>query len=393
MDPLYRSRGLLFIVVLLLVTQACGVLATGTPQAPATTTQMPAVTQAPAGTTLPPVITGVTNPEDVCPTPGEGTSLYLSKENGFCLLYPASFTAKPDEQRPDQVITLLGPREADKPKTQEEITISLSVAYNGPADGLDSGGYANKWYTYFAGGSNIPYDGQPISVGEQPAVLLKDLPGFVAQRSAFVVANGNKYQITLSPQPEDMPELAASASLGWDTVTTSIVFFPPQSQHEVKRPDEVCPKESAGMRQYRDDVNGYCFLYPADFAPDPQFPGMIKGGPVLGQWEAGDIRTYVAAGTFGYLPGQTPRQVLEPRLDLIDAASVQDATIGGYPAVTFRSFQGPWPSRQAMIVVDGTVYTLVGEPWDPDKYPDGIPYLDKLWEAITSSMTFFDPWR
>jgi hypothetical protein len=190
-----------------------------------------------------------------------------------------------------------------------------------------------------------------------------------------------------------MPELAEAASLGWDTVTASIVFFPPQNQREVRRPEEVCPQESAEMRLYRDDVNGYCFLYPADFAPDPEFPGMIKGGPVLGQWEAGDIRTYVAAGTFGHFADQTPRQVLEPRMDLIDASSVQDASIGGYPAVTFRSFQGPWPSRQAIIVVDGSVYTLVGEPWDPDKYPDGIPYLDRLWEAVTSSMAFFNPWR
>ena len=64
------------------------------------------------------------------------------------------------------------------------------------------------------------------------------------------------------------------------------------------------------MRLYRHDVNGYCFLYPADFTPEPEFSGMIKGRPVLGQWEAGDIRTYVAAGTFGYLPGQTPRQAI-----------------------------------------------------------------------------------
>ncbi len=393
MRQLYTAHGLLFIVVFLLVTQACGALTAGTQPAPAATTAVPAETLAPVETTPAPIKTVVSNPGDVCPTPAEGTSLYRNKENGYCLLYPTSYTAKPDEQRPDQVITLLGPRETDKPKTQEEIAISLSIAFNGPADGLDSAGYARKWYEYFAGGSSIPYAGQPISVGGQPAVMLKDLPGFVAQRSAFLVANGNKYQITLSPQPEDMPELAKAASLGWDTVTQSIVFFQPESQREVKRPDEVCPKESAEMRQYRDEVNGYCFLYPSDFAPDPQFPGMIKGGPVLGQWEAGDIRTYVAAGTFGYLPGQTPRQVLEPRVDLIDATSVQDATIGGYPAVIFRSFQGPWPSRQAIIVVAGNVYTLVGEPWDPEKYPDGIPYLDRLWEAVTSSMTFFDPWR
>jgi hypothetical protein len=57
---------------------------------------------------------------------------------------------------------------------------------------------------------------------------------------------------------------------------------------------------------------------------------MIKGGPVLGQWEGGDVRTYVAAGTFGNFADQTPRQVLEPRMEYIDAASVQDANIGGY---------------------------------------------------------------
>ena len=147
------------------------------------------------------------------------------------------------------------------------------------------------------------------------------------------------------------------------------------------------------MRLYRSDLSGYCFLYPADFEPDPEFPGMIRGGPVLGQWEAGDIRTFVAVGTFGYYENQTPRQLLEPRLEFIDGASVQDTTIGGYPAVTFRSFQGPWPSRKAIILVDGEAYTLVGEPWDPEKYPDGIPHLDRLWDAITQSLAFFDPWR
>jgi hypothetical protein len=400
MSQIYRTRGLLVILVLLLVTQSCNAVSTTTQQAPSATepspiatTEAPAQTQAPVEATPAPIKTEIPDPEDICPTPGEGTALYMSKENGFCLLYPTSFNPKPDEIRPNDVLILLGPRESDKPKTQEEISVLMSVAYNGPADGLDSTGYARKWHEYY-GGPDAPFNEQQTAIAGQPAVMLKDLPGFAAQRSAFLIANGHKYQITLSPQPEDMPELAEAASLGWDTVTASIVFFPPQNQREVRRPEEVCPQESIDLRLYRDDTSGYCFLYPADFAPDPQFPpGMIKGGPVLGQWEGGDVRTYVAAGTFGNFAGQTPRQVLEPRMEYIDAASVQDATIGGYPAVTFRSFQGPWPSRQAIIVVDGDVYTLVGEPWDPQNYPDGIPYLDRLWEAITGSMAFFDPWR
>ena len=37
------------------------------------------------------------------------------------------------------------------------------------------------------------------------------------------------------------------------------------------------------------------------------------------------------------------------QIEQVDAASLQDATIGGYPAVIYRSPAGPWPSRQALI--------------------------------------------
>jgi len=395
----YRNAAWLPIIAVLLgFTAACGTLTASTSPAPSPTentpTEVPAVTQEPAPPTVATSDTPVADPAALCPKAGEGTSQYVSKENGFCLLYPAGFSAIPDDLRPKEAINLLGPRETNKPKSQERISVLVSIEYNGPADGLDSNGYARKWYDLFAKSPDFPYDGQPGTMGGQPDVVLSNLPGYTVQRSAFVVANGIKYRITLSPQPEDMPELAGPASLAWDIVTKSTVFFPPQSQREVKRPEEVCPKESSEMRLYRDDKDGYCFLYPADFAPVPEFSGMVKGGPILGQAEGfGDVQTYVAVGTFGHIEGQTPRQVLEPRMAQIDSASVQDATIAGYPAVTFRSLQGPWPSRQAIISVNGDVYTIVGEPWDPERYPNGIPYLDRLWEVVTSSLAFFDPWR
>lgn len=384
------ARLSLLIVVLLLATQACGILSASTP------TSAPSLPPAhsPTGTPPPapePTPTPIPDPASLCPVPGKDQSLYVSKDNGFCLLIPQGFSIQPDTLRPGEVLSLLGPRESDKPKTQEEISVSMTIAYNGPADGLDSASYARKWHGVFGG--DAPYQDQTVTIGGQPAVVLSDLPGYARQRGAFLVANGIKYQITLFPQPEDMPELAEAATRGWETVTGSIVFFPPQNQREVRRAADVCPKETSEMRLYLSDTDGYCFLYPSDFAPDPAFPGMIKGGPVLGQWDGGDIVTYVALGTFGHVENQTPRQVLEPRMDQIDSASVKDATLGGYPAVTFLSLQGPWPSRQAMIVVNGDVYTIVGEPWDPHSYPLGVPYLDRLWEAVTGSLAFFDPWR
>ena len=390
----FRKSGWLALsLILLALAQACS---PGTPAAPAITEEMtePAplpATQDPAET-APPMDIPEDDPTTLCPLPEGDNNLYVDRENGFCLLYPADYNPEEFEPRPDDVLFLLGPRESDKPKTQEEMAVGLTVEYNGPADGLDAAGYARKWHEFYGEGS--PYEESTGTVNGQPAVILSDLPGFNAQRSAFVVANGIKYRITLWPQPEDHAELAEAASRGWEMVTSAIVFFPPENPLEVRRAEEVCPQETADLRLYRSEVDGFCFLYPADFATDPDWPGMVEGGPVLTEWPGlGDVQAYVNVGAFGHFEGQTPRQVLEPRMEQIDAASVQDATIGGYPAVIYRSLAGPWPSRQAMIVVDGDVYTIVNEPWDPEQFPEGAPYLDRVWEAVTGSLAFYEPWR
>ena len=397
MSHFRKSGWLALALVLLVLTQACSPASTAVPATTVTATEpAPLPATQPPVETAPPMDIPENDPTSLCPVPEGDDSLYVDRENGFCLLYPADFSPGEYEQRPDEVLMLLGPRESDKPKTQEEIGVVVTVEYNGPADGLDATGYARKWHEFYGEGapSDAPYEEQAGSLGGQPAVILSDLPGFVSQRSTFAVANGIKYRITLSPQPEDHAELAEAASRGWEKVTSSVVFFPPENTREVKRADEVCPQETSDLRLYRSDQDGFCFLYPADFATDPNWPGMVKGGPVITEWPGiGEVQAYVSVGAFGHFEGQTPRQVLEPRMQQIDAASVQDATIGGYPAVIYRSLQGPWPSRQAMIVVDGDVYTIVNEPWDPEQFPDGMPYLDRVWEAVTGSLAFYEPWR
>lgn len=46
-----------------------------------------------------------------------------------------------------------------------------------------------------------------------------------------------------------------------------------------------------------------------------------------------------------------------------------------------------------MILVDGFIYTIVAQPFEPGRYPDGMPFLDRLWETVTGSLIFFDPWK
>lgn len=98
----------------------------------------------------------------------------------------------------------------------------------------------------------------------------------------------------------------------------------------------------------------------------------------------GEIRTSLTFGIYGSFPGATARWVLAPRLDFINAGSVQDATIGGAQTVVFHGPRGPWALRQAMIVYRDVVYAIVAQPWEPERFPTGIEYLDRVqWSSST----------
>ena len=67
--------------------------------------------------------------------------------------------------------------------------------------------------------------------------------------------------------------------------------------------------------------------------------------------------------------------------------------MGGYPAVTVDFVTGPWGQRNASIVVDDRYYTFASGPWDPDLFPQALPDMERLWNTVSQSIAFFDPWR
>jgi len=338
----------------------------------------------------PPIPTPVLDPSSLCPTETGDTKLYLSLRNGFCFLYPAHYELRPDFEPSEDLVTLVGPL-AD-PQAQESIAVRLSVAFNGPSDGMSSEQYAARWREVHQAPSDVP--GYAETITGRAGWTLNGLPGFGLERRTFLIVAGFRYSITLVPLPEDVPVLAQEATLVWQTVTGSLVFFPPQGGQDYVQAEQVCPQETADSRPYISLKDGYCLLYPSDFEPDESFPGSFTGGPVVGVVEGwGEIRTSLTFGTFGAFPGSSAREVLAPRLEFIDAASVQDTTMGGAQAVVFRDPREPWASRQAMIVYRDFVYTIVAQPWEPERFPSGIEYLDRVWDTVTDSVAFFNRWN
>jgi hypothetical protein len=383
------------ILILVIVLQACAPIQAVKPTDTPVPAQEPSAMPMPSATHLPaatetPQASPTPDPLSLCPQASQDASLYYSEENGFCFLYPTYFNLNPDSERPDEAIWLLGPLQT--PGSQESLRVYLVVANNGPSEELGSAGYASRWQELYQG--SISQSGEQATIGGKPAVVLSDLPAFSPEQSAFIVANGFKYRITLSPQEADVPELAEHIRLVWETVTNSIVFFPPNNQRKYVSASEVCPTNTSETRMFVRLIEGYCLLYPVGFEPAIDFPGQFTGGPVLfNDPDFGDVRVSLTVGTFGSLPGQTPLEVIQPRLEFIDQSSVQEVTIGGQPAVTFIDPRGPWASRQALIMYGSFAYTIVAQPWEPDSHPEGLPYRENIWNTVTVSIRFFDKWR
>lgn len=381
---------LIFIVAALMVLSACQIGADTTPTAAPLTGAAPTPTLA---GTAPPATTETTalpEPTGVCPEATADTAVYRSDANGYCFLYPASFTVEQQIERPDEEVWLLGPQLV---QGQEAAIVTLRIAFNGPATTLNSAEeYAEMWKSLAL--PELELDVQPATVGGLPAALITGIPGMFPEQSAFILANGMKYRLTLQPLPEDVPELTEAANQVWQTVTSSIVFFAPGLVRDYIQPEDVCPAATETTQTHTNLLEGFCLLYPASFELDERFASGFVGGPVIVDDPTfGEIRTSLVLASAGPSQGATPRQLLEPRLEFVDPASIQETTIGGAPAVTFLDPREPFASRQAMIVANDMMYTIVNQPYDPATYPKAVEHVDLVWETVVGSVAFFEPWR
>jgi hypothetical protein len=274
------------------------------------------------------------------------------------------------------------------PNSIEPVGVGISVAINGPADGLTSLQYAQKSQSF--NGADAPYE---TTLAGLPAAVIPNVPGMLSQQVAYVVANGHRYTITLFPAPGQITELDAEATNTWNTITGSIQFFPPAQARTAIRAEDVCPEQVIATHLNIDLAFGVCNLYPDTFEREDPFSSGFIGGPITGQWSNMDFRTDLVIGLSGPANGKTPRQFIEERMDpSASIVDVQDVMIGGWPAVTYV-VEEPVRSRQALIVANDRLYTIVNQPYQDLDFADNQANVELVWQVVTESIAFFDPWQ
>ena len=388
------SKRIVFIAFLILALAACNTGA-ATDASPAT----PGVND--NGLTAEPAATenavASADPTAACPQATADTQAYVSQENGFCFLAPATMrSSEGDPISSPDTAAFFGP--AANPNIPQPTGAMISVSIMAPSEGLDSAAYAKKWLD-----TNYPItDGLDLkmadaTMGGLPVAVVSNIPGEAHRQIAFVVANGFRYTITASPQPGDFPEIDDEVNAAWKTITESIVFFPPSVTPTVVSPARACPKPVADTALHIDNQIGICFLVPASFSKMPDYTSGFQGAAVLGDIDGRPLHAELTLIDGGVDVDQTPRQLFEPRLNdkthpNIDLAGAQDTTLSGFPAIVWTEGD-PLTSRQAIIVANGHQYYIVNQPYNDPDYRGGEADVELVWQTVTSSLAFFTPFR
>lgn len=335
-----------------------------------------------------PTLESELNSGDVCLS-SEGDYLsFIDEQRGYCLLYPSSWTASPDYARGAEVVSFTAPL-PETPPAMEYVLASLTIEFNGPAEGYDATSYAAQWMAYYMPGT-IPVQSY-TTIGGGQALAAEELSiGMLPQRGVFLIANGYRYFLRMS-QPG---YLTSEEDTLINQMLQSVRFFTPQGSFTYIQPEDVCPQRGAGNYVHISRIDGYCLLVPEELQPEQTFPGRFEGGPVWMRHPSfGDVKTSLTIGSYGYYPGQTPRQALASWLRDASISEPVDLTVGGYPAITFNNYRDPWDDNITFVSVDGHLLTILVQPYEPDQWPDGIPFFNAARDLALSTITFFTPWH
>ncbi len=152
----------------------------------------------------------------------------------------------------------------------------------------------------------------------------------------------------------------------------------------------VCPVETTELKLFTNANEGFCFLYPIEYASHPPYmvvinPNGISGGDFL----PGDALVIVNMETAS---GRTAAQVADEKIAEAGEGfniSRSEILIDGKQAIVVDGLPAQDASREVFIVENDRLYILFFEPWAPNA--DWFPELEKLYSSVIGTFHVLPP--
>jgi hypothetical protein len=170
--------------------------------------------------------------------------------------------------------------------------------------------------------------------------------------------------------PSEVPSVAPSA------IPTAAVDF------------SECLTPGPGQALLRNDADGYCLLYPAEYSTD-LVPGFIIINPIVGAVDIPgeawvDVMVEPAAG-------RTTAQAADKEIsDVADLVGLNitrtEETVGGAQAIVVDGLPSFDSVRKVYIVNNDRLYTIWFMPWFPGEA--GPTPLEELYSTVIGSLRF-----
>ena len=339
----------------------------------------------------------VVRPQDVCLTAGEGEVQHRNDAAGYCFLLPDSFEVSEDRGLD---VSAVGPTLATFGMNRLALILEFSVL--GAPEGAGPHN-PESWGAYIAeknSGPDFQPSVEPVVFAGLEGVRVGPLAGLAGGEAVFVRGYDTLYGITVYPDRESYPDYITEIDQLWARIDETMRFFTPVSAGmEYRTEAEVCPQARPDTTAVIDLIGGWCALIPADWREDVDFdfPGRFFGGPDIGEfWPGQPPHANIVIGFGGPVAGITLEERVEGRMnangrpDLVDRT---DTAIGGHPAAVLDTRDGPHPDRVALIQTNDFQYSVLGQPFDAEVFPEAQADLEAAWDLIIVSIQFFEPYQ
>ncbi len=313
---------------------------------------------------------------DGCPTETADLKLLMNAEDGYCLLYPAEYTALPPRFIVINPTNALG---GDK-IGDAYVDIIVEAAAGRAAAQVADGQIAEAGEGFNITRSDVMVDGKQ-------AVVVDGLPGPDPGRKVFVVSGERLYTLSFLPwAPSNDPNQPTPLETLYTAVVTTFHFLPPTaipSETPIVQANG-CPAATADLKLMVNMEDGYCLLYPAEFTWDGGH--MIVLNPYEGPGDIpGEVWMYVVVSDAG---GKTAAQIVDAEITALGEGfniTHTELNVDGKQAILVDGMPAQDSTRMVYIVNKDRLYRFGFSPWFPK---DGTTSLEKLYQTVVDSVHF-----